>query len=93
MALDIFFSEDIRNALLAATEASSSTARVCAAAGGDQVTIRAYLEGYEAALTAVALSFGLSPAIVTAQRATPCQEQEKPLKIEGKIVVEEGNET
>jgi hypothetical protein len=45
MALDIFFSDDIRNALLAADEASSSTARVCAAVGRDQTTLRAYLEG------------------------------------------------
>jgi hypothetical protein len=70
MGLDIFFSEDIRNALLAADEASSSTARVCAAVGGDQVTLRAYLEGYHAALTTVALAFGLSPAIITGQRET-----------------------
>jgi hypothetical protein len=65
VGLDIFFSEDIRNALMAADEASSSTARVCAAVGGDPVTLRAYLEGYRAALTTVALAFGLSPAIIT----------------------------
>jgi hypothetical protein len=65
MGLDIFFAEDIRNALLAADEASSSTARVCTAVGGDQVTLRAYLEGYRAALTTVALAFGLSPAFIT----------------------------
>ena len=74
MGLDIFFAEDIRNALLAADEASSSTARVCAAVGGDPVTpraeprdeaLRAYLEGYRAALTTVALAFGLSPDIIT----------------------------
>jgi len=65
MGLDIFFSEDIRNALLAADEASTSTARVCAAVGEDPVTLRAYLEGYRAALTTVALAFGLSPSIIT----------------------------
>ena len=65
MSLDIFFSEDIRNAIQAADEASSSTAKVCAAVGGDPVTLRAYLEGYRAALTTVALAFGLSPAIIT----------------------------
>jgi hypothetical protein len=64
MGLDIFFIEDVRNALLAADEASSSTARACAAVSGDQVTLRAYLEGYRAALTTVALAFGLSPAII-----------------------------
>jgi hypothetical protein len=68
MGLDIFFSEDIRNALQAADEASSSTARVCATVGGDQATSRAYLEGYRAALTTVALAFGLSPAIITGHK-------------------------
>jgi hypothetical protein len=70
MGLDIFFGEDIRNALLAADEASSSTARVCAAVGGDQVTLRAYLEGYRAALSTVALAFGLSPAIIDSHGET-----------------------
>lgn len=70
MGLDIFFSEDIRNALMAADEASSSTARVCAAVDADQVTLRAYLEGYRAALTAVAVAFGLSPAIITSRQGT-----------------------
>jgi len=70
MGLDIFFSDDIRNALLAADEASSSTARVCAALGGDQVTLRAYLEGYRAALTTVALAFGLSPSVIAGRRET-----------------------
>jgi hypothetical protein len=65
MGLDIFFTEDVHNALVAAYEASSSTARVYTAAGGDQATLRAYLEGYRAALTTVALAFGLSPAIIT----------------------------
>jgi hypothetical protein len=70
MGLDIFFLEDIRNALLAADEASSSTARVCAAVGGDgraddSPLLWAYLEGYRAALTTVALAFGLSPSIIT----------------------------
>ena len=68
MSLDIFFAEDIRNALLAADEASSATARVCAAVGGDPVTLRAYLEGYDAALRTVALAFGLSPAVIRIAR-------------------------
>jgi hypothetical protein len=68
MGLDIFFIEDVRNALLAADEASSSTARACAAVSGNQVTLRAYLEGYRAALTTVALAFGLSPAIIAGRQ-------------------------
>jgi len=61
MSIDIYFSDDIRNALLAAAEASSSTVRACAAAGGDHVTLLAYIAGYRAALIAVALAFGLAP--------------------------------
>lgn len=68
MGLDIFFLEDVRNALLAADEASNATARVCATMTEDPVTLRAYLEGYRAALSTVALAFGLSPAVVL-QRA------------------------
>ena len=75
MGLDIFFSEDIRNALLAADEASSSTARVCAAVCGDgrgdgSPLLRAYLEGYRAALTTVALAFGLSPSVIASRENT-----------------------
>ena len=68
MGLDIFFADDVRHALMAADEASTSTARVCAAVGGDQVTLRAYLEGYRAALSTVALAFGLSPVITSSQQ-------------------------
>lgn len=70
MGLDIYFSEDLRNALMAADEASSSTARVCAAISRNQVTLRAYLEGYRAALTTVALAFGLSPAVIAGRGET-----------------------
>lgn len=77
MGLDVLFIEDVRNALLAADEASSSTARVCVAVGGDggdelptRLYLRAYLEGYRAALTTVALSFGLSPAIIAGRKGT-----------------------
>jgi hypothetical protein len=95
MGLDIWFAEDIRNALLAANEASAATAAVIAevgrspstgsgqdsgpgssilrqAQGSEQavidstellaVSLRAYREGYAAALATVALAFGISPA-------------------------------
>ena len=68
MGLDVFFADDVRHALMAADEASTSTARVCAAVGGDQVTLRAYLEGYRTALTTVALAFGLSPDIIAGRQ-------------------------
>ena len=76
MGLDIFFSEDIRNALLAANEASAATAAVIAEVGmvSEEVSeeagkllalgLRAYREGYTAALATVALAFGLSPVVL-----------------------------
>ena len=88
MSLNLFFAEDIRNALLVADEASSSTARVCAAVGGygrdespTRLYLRAYLEGYRAALTTVALAFGLSPAIITGRQGDV-------LKVEARTVGE-----
>jgi hypothetical protein len=65
MGLDIYFPEDIRNALLAANEASAQTAAQITEAKEPPelltVTLRAYREGYKAALTTVALAFGLGP--------------------------------
>ncbi len=88
MGLDIFFAEDVRNALLAADEASSSTARVCAAVSGDPVTLRAYLEGYHAALTTVALAFGLSPAIIASRSPSKSSGQGETLEVQVRTVEE-----
>lgn len=82
MGLDVWFAEDIRNALMAADESSSSTAGVCAAVGGDQVTLRAYLESYRAALATVALAFGLSPKIITGRRLSASSGQRATLEVE-----------
>jgi len=90
MGLDIWFAEDIRNALLAANEASAATAAVIAEVGGSlsaisgqavtdstellAVSLQAYREGYKAALTTVALAFGIAPQTVSLrqpQGATP----------------------
>jgi hypothetical protein len=74
MGLDIWFSEDIRNALLAADEASASTAALVAdlrLPDADVAYLRAYREGYKAALCTVALAFGLAPqaiSLVTSDR-------------------------
>ena len=106
MGLDIWFAEDIRNALLAANEASAATARVCAAAGGYggveasrrlastepyPSLLRAYLEGYRAALATVALAFGIAPQAITlrpgsgqALQPFDCT-QDRPLDIPGTI--------
>ena len=98
MGLDIWFAEDIRNALLAANEASAATAAVIAEVGqrpsassgqgpsslrqaqgsGQAVTdstdlltvsLRAYREGYKAALATLALAFGIAPQAITLRQA------------------------
>jgi hypothetical protein len=98
MGLDIWFAEDIRNALLAANEASAATAAVIAEVGvgpstgsgqgpstlrqaqssGQAVTdsaelltvsLRAYREGYRAALATVALAFGIAPRAIALPQA------------------------
>ena len=61
MGLDIYCREDIANALLSAEEASSATAAAMIDVVGDPDRMRAYREGYRAALSAVALAFGLWP--------------------------------
>jgi len=76
MGLDIWFSEDIRNALLAANEASAATAATIAEIGAGSpdsteslaASLRAYREGYKAALTTVALAFGIAPRSITLQQ-------------------------
>lgn len=65
MGLGIWFEEDIRNALLAANKASAAATRVIAEteSGGRPETpavLRAYREGYKAALVTVALAFGIT---------------------------------
>lgn len=96
MGLDIWFAEDIRNALLAANEASAATVAVITEVGrgpstsprqgpstlrqaqdSEQsvtdstelltVTLRAYREGYKAALTTVAMAFGIAPQAIALQ--------------------------
>ncbi|MFB0545298.1 MAG: hypothetical protein ACETWB_00160 [Anaerolineae bacterium] len=67
MGLDIWFKEDIANALIAADEASSATAAALSEVTNDPGRLRAYREGYRAALTTLALAFGISPlALMTA---------------------------
>lgn len=75
MALDIYFAEDIRNALLAANEASGDMAYAAIMAGGNVETLRAYREGYKAALVTIALAFGQSPETLE----LPTREQEAAL--------------
>ena len=112
MGLDIWFAEDIRNALLAANEASAATVAVIAEVGGGPltksrqspstlrqargsgqsvtdstdvltVTLRAYREGYKAALTTVAMAFGIAPQAITVrplEEVGTIQAQDKALR-------------
>lgn len=53
MALEVYYPQDIRNALLAARQAALATA-----AAGD--VSAEYVQGYADALTTIALAFGLT---------------------------------
>ena len=68
MGLDIWFREDIYNALLAANEANAATTIIIAEVSEDvrllPLTLRVYREGYKAALSTVALAFGISPQAI-----------------------------
>lgn len=60
MGLDIWFREDIRNALLAADKASMSAVLALSVNGTET---RHFVAGYKAALATIAIAFGLSPQI------------------------------
>jgi len=66
MGLDIWFAEDIRNALLAANEASGQTAAMVAMLEPrpEPRELRAFRDGFKAALVTVALAFGFSPQLI-----------------------------
>jgi hypothetical protein len=88
MGLDIWFREDITNALKAAEQASATTAAAmehalsgpstgsgCKAEGsvvGDPRYLRAYREGYKAALVTVATAFGITPLTPNAAASSGC---------------------
>lgn len=59
MGLEVYYPTDIRNALLAAEQAATATAE--AAGNEDDPFTAAFLVGYRAALTTLALAFGLVP--------------------------------
>jgi hypothetical protein len=57
MRLEVYYPQDIRNALLAAEQASGAAWR--AANGEDKEFAQGYREGYRDALATIALAFGL----------------------------------
>lgn len=67
MGLDMWFTDDIRNILLGVELASAHLASRC-----NDPEMRAYREGFNAALAAIGTSFGISPGeIVLEVRARP----------------------
>ena len=59
MSWEVYFSADIRNALLAAERAADATADALSIA--DDAFTAGFLTGYRAALTTLAAAFGLAP--------------------------------
>jgi hypothetical protein len=57
MALEVYYPADIRNALLAAEQ--SAAAAIGATSVKDELSQGYWLSGYRAALTTIALAFGL----------------------------------
>ncbi|HIQ23018.1 MAG TPA: hypothetical protein EYH34_17465 [Planctomycetes bacterium] len=81
MGLDIWFREDILHALKAAEQASATTAAAMEHAlgeaegsvVGDARYLRAYREGYKAALVTVAMAFGITPSGNTSSTGRRCE--------------------
>ncbi len=69
MGLEVYYPTDIRNALLAAEQAANATAkaignpqsRTSPGTGQDDPFSAGFLTGYRAALTTLAVAFGLVP--------------------------------
>ncbi len=59
MALDIWFKEDIENAVKAANEATSSTLAMFEQMTDNHELLSAYQQGYRLALVTVATTFGI----------------------------------
>ena len=57
MGLEVYYPQDIRNALVAAEQASNAT--MTAASREDDNFTQGFQSGYRAALTTIALAFGL----------------------------------
>jgi hypothetical protein len=59
LGVEIWFKEDIRNILLSVNVSSAATAK-----WSNDPEMIAYRQGYQAALAAVALACGISPALI-----------------------------
>jgi len=73
MALEVYFQQDIINALLAAEQASSAGA-MAVGCGKDNEFSQGFQVGYRAALTTLALAFGLVEFRDHFRRTSPLNE-------------------
>ena len=62
MSADVYFKKDIANALLATYQSARET--TCAIGSDDTAQIAMFHAGYRAAISTLALFFGISPAAV-----------------------------
>jgi hypothetical protein len=68
MALDIWFKEDIANAVKAAHEAGASSLAMFERMTENRDLVRAYSQGYRSALIAVAAAFGIELGSLSADK-------------------------
>ena len=71
MSAEIYLKKDIANALLASVQAARETASALGCS--DRSRLAAYEAGYKAAISTVALFFGISPGLVLPEQA-PAEE-------------------
>ena len=69
MSSDVWFREDIANALLATYHATCETG--CAMGSDDSVRAAAFFAGYRTAISTLALFFGISPGDVLPKTNIP----------------------
>ena len=69
MSLDVWFKDDIRNTLLALSEASQDTHAQVVSLVGESPTAQSYRSGYGDALRAVAIAFGITAPRMNDERA------------------------
>ncbi len=77
MSADVWLKRDIANALLATYQSMRETA-VVVGGGGDPARTAAFHAGYRAAISTVALFFGIEPGMVLPEGEAPLTETRMP---------------
>lgn len=75
MSLDVWFQSDIKNTLLAINQTSLDTTVRLATLAGDTAELQAYRAGYNDALRAIAIAFGIARPATHPQ---PLQSERRP---------------